>query len=77
MKGSNWSLKQKDPFSKSVNKNKLFVSLQASRPAETAAAGPARPQPGLSRRLQPRSPPRHQPLPTDVTGKCFTPVSSI
>ncbi|XP_063765575.1 sideroflexin-5a isoform X2 [Eleginops maclovinus] len=40
---------------------------EASSPAETAAARSARPQPGLPRRLRPRSASRHQPLPTDVT----------
>ncbi|XP_060938490.1 sideroflexin-5a isoform X2 [Limanda limanda] len=39
---------------------------KASCPAEAAAARPARPQPGVSRRLRPGASARHQPLPADV-----------
>lgn len=52
--------------------------FQTSCPAETAAARPARPRSGVSRRLRPGSAARHQSLPTDVPGKTEqTQTSSI
>lgn len=52
--------------------------FQTSGPAETAAARPARPRSGVSRRLRPGSAARHQSLPADVSGKTEqTRISSI
>ncbi|KAM8915780.1 sideroflexin-5a isoform 2-T2 [Spinachia spinachia] len=51
-----------------VGASKVAARL-ASSPAAEAQTRPARPQPGVPRRLRPGPAPRHQSLPTDVPGR--------